>query len=344
MANNPERKPSPVFSRREFLKLMGAAGVAAVVGSCQRKVLVAKESLPPPTKTAAPEIIIPTLIPIPTETPQEAVILTTEANLVNLAENYPFASFDDPYYPWYCLNGGEKLFDPWAIPAGTSLLIPEENKELLTQCQAEVKEQDWQYTLSENSTSLGQSSEARLKNIRTAVHRLNGKVVIPYELFSILKAISPLSEQPREGDEGYGWGFGYTAEGEVKMFAGGICQVPSTLFKAAAQAGMLVVQRTAHFYYSANYGSWDATISEGVDFTFRNLFNFPVKIEAEIKDNQVWTRIKSPQAGYYDSINCETVYDRQNSDGSRDGLVRQTVVLKGRTRVREYSSHYEQKP
>jgi len=131
MANNPERKPSPVFSRREFLKLMGAAGVAAVVGSCQRKVLVAKESLPPPTKTAAPEIIIPTLTPIPTETPQEAVILTTEANLVNLAENYPFASFDDPYYPWYCLNGGEKLFDPWAIPAGTSLLIPEENKELL---------------------------------------------------------------------------------------------------------------------------------------------------------------------------------------------------------------------
>jgi len=46
-------------------------------------------------------------------------------------------------------------------------LIPEGNKELLIQCQVEVKEQDWQYTLSENSTSLGQSSEARLKNIRT---------------------------------------------------------------------------------------------------------------------------------------------------------------------------------
>ncbi len=345
MSNNAERKPLPPLSRREFLKSIGVVGSGLVLESCRKRISVEAEKTSTFTEIPAPETLVPTLTPAPTETSQKTVVLTAETNLVNFAESYSQdLSDDDPYYPWYCLNGGEKLFDPWAIPAGTSLLIPEKNKELLAQCQKEVKEQDWQYILAENSTSLGQSSEARLRNIRTAVNRLNGEVVSPYELFSTLAAIGPLSEQPQGVDEGYGWGFGYTQEGEVKMFAGGICQVPSTLFKAVAQSGVLVVQRTAHLYYSANYGPWDATISEGVDFTFRNLFDFPVKIEAEIKENQVLTRIKSPQANPYDDITCETVYDRQNPDGSRDGLVRQTVVFKGRTRIREYPSHYEKKP
>ena len=345
MSNNAERKPLLTFSRRELLKLIGVAGSGLVLESCRKRAPVETEKASTFAKVPAPETLIPTLTPAPAETSQKTIVLAAETSLVNFAESYSQDfSADDPYYPWYCLNGGEKLFDPWAIPAGTSLLIPEKNKELLAQCQKEVKERDWQYMLAENSTSLGQSSEARLRNIRTAVYRLNGKVVIPYQLFSILAAIGPLTGQSQDGDEGYGWGFGYTGEGEVKMFAGGVCQVPSTLFKAVAQAGMLVVQRTAHLYYSANYGPWDATISEGVDFTFRNLFDFPVKIEAEIKENQVLTRIKSPQANPYDGITCETVYDRQNPDGSRDSLVRQTVVFKGRTRIREYPSHYEKKP
>jgi len=338
------------YTRREFLKRAGSLGVVLLSSSCGRLLEKVSEGssskiVASPTPEAPTLAPTPTEIPAPTETPQKIIVLNSEADLVDLAERYPLASFaDDPYYPWYCLNGGEKLFDPWAIPAGTSLLIPEEAQELPAPCGVEIKEQEWQYTLSENSTSLGQSSEARLRNIRTAVQRLNGEVVAPYKLFSILEAVGPFSEEPKEGDEGYGWGFGYTDEGEVKMFAGGICQVPSTLFKASAQAGMLVIQRTAHLYHWANYGAWDATIADGVDFTFRNLFDFPVKIEAEIKDNRLAINIKSPQPNPYESIVCETLYDRKNPDGSWDGLVRQTVTFKGRTRVREYPSHYEPKP
>lgn len=294
-----------------------------------------------------PEKLTPTAekVAYPTATPTEIfqLVLETEANLVNLAERYPTSAFPDEYYPWYCLNGGEKLFDPWQIPQGTTLLIPSRNLNLL-QCQTEGGELDWQYTLAENSTSLGKSSEARLRNIRTAVGRLNGTVVWPYQLFSIVKRIGPFTEESRNGDEGYGQGMGYTDQGEVAMFAGGICQIPSTLFKASAKAGMLVIQRTAHLYHWRGYGAWDATISDGVDFTFRNLYDFPIKIEIFLKDNRLFVAIKSPQSSPYEKIITETVYDRENADRSWNGLVSQTVIYKGRKRIREYSGHYQLKP
>lgn len=301
---------------------------------------------PNPTPTIPQATLTPeaTIAPTPTEISQ--LVLRSEANLVNLAERYPMPGFKgDEYYSWYCLNGGEKLFDPWKIPAGTTLLIPSRNSELLSQCRPEDKEQEWKYELGEHSTSLGNSSPRRMRNIRTAVSRLNGTVVYPYELFSMLETIGPFTEKSVSGDEGYGWGMGYTDSGEVEMFAGGICQMPSTLFLASAKAGMLIVQRTAHLYYS--YGPWDATVDDksGLDFTARNLFTFPLMIEADIRNNRVYTRIKSPQPQPYGQIVTATIYDRKNTDGSRETLARQTVTLSdGRTRIRDYESHYKRKP
>jgi len=109
MANNPERKSSPVFSRREFLKFVGAAGLGAVLGSCREGSLIPAETKPDFSKTPFPTAF-PTLIPLSSETPRVAMVLDSEANLVDLVEKYSLDfSADDPYYSWYCLNGGEKL-------------------------------------------------------------------------------------------------------------------------------------------------------------------------------------------------------------------------------------------
>lgn len=334
------------YTRREFIRMAGLATAGLLTGCSPKK---QPEVVPPSPEPDIPRPTLTaeaTLAPTPTEISQ--LVLKTEANLVDLAERYPISGFKDEYYAWYCLNGGEKLFEPWKIPAGTTLLIPGKNQELLNQYldeQKEHKETDWQYLLAENSTSLGNSSEARLRNVRTATSRLNGTLIQPYELFSVLKALGPFTGESVNGDEGYGRGMGYTNQGEVEMFAGGICQLPSTLFKASAKAGMLVVQRTAH-YYRSYAEPWDATIEQdtNLDFTCRNLFPFTLMIEAEIKNNRVYTRIKSPQPLPYKNVVLETVYDRKNQDGSSDSLVRQTVTFKNRVRVREYSSHYEPKP
>lgn len=339
-----ENNKSGGITRREFLEITISGAVGFLLFGCRKSGQQEVTSTPRP----APERLTPTaervIYPTPTPTEISQLVLEAEANLVDLAEKYPTLSFPDEYYPWYCLNGGEKLFDPWQIPQGTTLLIPGRNLNLLGQCQTETKEEDWQFTLAENSTSLGKSSEARLRNIRTAVSRLDGAIVGPYELFSILKKIGPFTGESKNGDEGYGQGMGYTDQGEIVMFAGGICQIPSTLFKTSAQAGMLVVQRTAHLYHWAGYGAWDATLSDAVDFTFRNLYAWPVKIEAKIKDNRLYTSIKSSQQSPYEKITIETVFDRENDDKSWDGLVKQTVLYHGRIRIREYPSHYQRKP
>ncbi len=114
----------------------------------------------------------------------------------------------------------------------------------------------------------------RVKNIRHAVvDKLNGVLIKPDEVFSLLSALRPftieggyLPELVIKGDE---------IKPEV---AGGLCQVGTTLFRAVMNAGLDVVNRRNHSlvvtYYNdhrnGNPGT-DATIYDPApDFTFKN--------------------------------------------------------------------------
>ncbi|PIR75961.1 MAG: hypothetical protein COU34_00060 [Candidatus Magasanikbacteria bacterium CG10_big_fil_rev_8_21_14_0_10_43_9] len=114
----------------------------------------------------------------------------------------------------------------------------------------------------------------RVKNIRHAVvDKLNGLLIKPDEVFSLLGALRPftieggyLPELVIKGDE---------IKPEV---AGGLCQVGTTLFRTVMNAGLDVVNRRNHSlvvsYYNdqrnGNPGT-DATIYDPApDFTFKN--------------------------------------------------------------------------
>lgn len=335
------------------------ASMLAVTG-CQRisePEPASAEDAPTPTKppTATPFLPTPTIIgagiglPTPTFTPEaelevaevKTFLVEQEMGLPEIVSLFPIFDDKDPYYPWYRWNGGERLFDPLAIPAGTVLTVPNSNLEPPPLPEITISPEKWQYKLAEHTTSLAGSSENRLFNIRLGTERLNGTIVAPYQLFSIERAIGPTNLSG-----GYVMGWGYLNGEEVPMEGGGVCQIPSTLFKPAAEAGMLVIQRYAHMFYSDRYGPWDATISPILDFTFRNLYDFPVQIRAEISnDNQfliisVWSPFASP----YNMVELESLYNQEYEDGSRDAAVRQRVILNGRERIREYYSHYDPKP
>ncbi len=114
----------------------------------------------------------------------------------------------------------------------------------------------------------------RIKNIRFAVeHKLNGLLIKPDEDFSLLKALEPftieggyLPELVIKGDE---------IKPEV---AGGLCQVGSTMFRAAMNSGMPITQRRNHSlvvsYYNDHRNGMpgtDATIYDPApDFRFKN--------------------------------------------------------------------------
>ena len=77
---------------------------------------------------------------------------------------------------------------------------------------------------------------------------------------------------------------------DIPAVGGGICQLPSTVFPAAAKAGLDIVRRTNHAYFPYFYWDYaegfgfDATVAPpyGPDLVIRNLYDYPVRLFARV--------------------------------------------------------------
>jgi vancomycin resistance protein YoaR len=95
-------------------------------------------------------------------------------------------------------------------------------------------------------------------NIRTPAKLLNGQVVNPGQQFSFLQAVGPI-------DSAHGYTMGGVIKGgksdHTGAMGGGICSASTTMFNAAARAGLQIDERHAHFYYIYRYPvGLDATV------------------------------------------------------------------------------------
>lgn len=100
----------------------------------------------------------------------------------------------------------------------------------------------------------------RIHNLTLASARLNGAIVAPGETFSLGEQIGDVSRATGYR-EAYVISQGRTVLGD----GGGVCQVSTTLFRAALNAGLPIVERKAHayrvHYYEEDLGpGYDATV------------------------------------------------------------------------------------
>ncbi|HXF63521.1 MAG TPA: VanW family protein [Caldilineaceae bacterium] len=112
------------------------------------------------------------------------------------------------------------------------------------------------------------SSRERMRNIQVAAEKFDGVVIPPNGIFSFNKYVEDVSAANGFEDSLIIWG-DRTAVG----IGGGVCQVSTTVFRAAYNAGMPIVERYNHGYVVDWYGEpgLDATIfTPSVDFKFRN--------------------------------------------------------------------------
>lgn len=121
-------------------------------------------------------------------------------------------------------------------------------------------------------TSLFQGSILnRVHNVTLASTRLNGVLVKPGETFSFNKAVGDVS-----AFTGYKQAYVIENGKTVLGDGGGVCQVSTTLFRAALDAGLPIEERHAHayrvHYYEEDSGPGiDATVySPSIDFKFKN--------------------------------------------------------------------------
>ncbi len=116
------------------------------------------------------------------------------------------------------------------------------------------------------------SIPGRIHNVALTASKINGILIKPGEIFSFNQAVGDISEatgfQPA-----YIIKDGRTVLGD----GGGVCQVSTTLFRAALAAGLPIIKRQAHAYRVAYYeqagykAGLDATVfAPSVDFQFKN--------------------------------------------------------------------------
>lgn len=129
----------------------------------------------------------------------------------------------------------------------------------------------------ETSYFYGSSAE-RIQNIQAAARQYHGLLVAPGETFSMGEHLGDVSL-----DNGFAEALIIYGGRTIKGVGGGVCQVSTTLFRAAFNAGFPIVERTPHAYrvsyYEQNAGGGidprlaglDATVYFPlVDFKFTN--------------------------------------------------------------------------
>lgn len=135
----------------------------------------------------------------------------------------------------------------------------------------------------------------RCQNILLAAGALHGLVIAPGEEFSFNTAVGP-----RTADRGYRTATVFINEKAVPGIGGGVCQVSTTVYQAALQAGLTVTERHPHSL-PVNYAPahQDATVVWGaLDLRWRNDFPHPVQLACHLKDGSLTVQIYQISNGY----------------------------------------------
>lgn len=144
------------------------------------------------------------------------------------------------------------------------------------------------------STSYASSDASRSANVEIATRTVNGTILMPGETFSYNNT---LGERTRA--KGYRDGAAYIANKVVMVTGGGICQVSTTLYRAALRAGILPTERHNHSMTTSYSGpSGDATVAWGsLDYQFKNPYDFPIYIQGYTSNRHVVFNIYGNKQG-----------------------------------------------
>ena len=129
------------------------------------------------------------------------------------------------------------------------------------------------------------STEDRTENIRIAMRKINGTILEPGKTFSFNKVVGR-----RTMENGFLPAIEYAYGLQQMGWGGGVCQASTTMYLAAVQSGMTIVERVPHSM-AVNYTElgMDATVSDTIgreiDFTFKNDTGSPVYIAAHVKQS-----------------------------------------------------------
>ena len=181
------------------------------------------------------------------------------------------------------------------------------------------------------------SPKNRLVNIDVGAAKFNGLIIKPGDEFSFNTYLGDV-----DAEHGFLPELVIKSNDVIPEFGGGLCQVSSTAFRAAMNAGLPITARRNHSFavqYYAPQGT-DATIYPGVqDLKFINNLNSNLLI---------WTRIEGHKLyfDFYGTKDARTVtfegpyqYDKK-PDGSMKATWTRHVTINDETTTQTFNSTY----
>ena len=160
------------------------------------------------------------------------------------------------------------------------------SQQLPTVHSANYQEFNFNDLLGKGESTFYGSSASRIHNIKNGASKLHGLVINKGETFSLGEALGEIGAKT-----------GYLPELVIKNrrtvpeYGGGLCQVATTVFRAAIYSGLPVVERHNHAYrvgyYEPPIGMDAAIYYPQVDLKFKNDTSGPILIQAAVKGYKI---------------------------------------------------------
>lgn len=185
---------------------------------------------------------------------------------------------------------------------------------------ASINDQGIEEKIGEGRSDYTGSIPGRVHNLILATSRINGVIVKKDQVFSFNQTVGDIS-----ADTGYEQAYiiknGQTVLGD----GGGVCQVSTTLFRAAMDAGLPIIERNAHAYRVHYYENdrkpgFDATVfAPHVDFKFKNDTSGALLIQTEVdkKTRTLTYTFYGKKDGRVVTISNATIWDIQPAPPAR---------------------------
>lgn len=185
------------------------------------------------------------------------------------------------------------------------------------------------------TTSFKGSPANRVHNITVGANGINGVLLKPGEEFSTLAHFGVI-----DASGGYLEELVIKENRTVPEFGGGLCQVSSTIFRTAINAGMKITERTAHKYRVGYFEppiGMDATIYDPApDFKFINNYKSHVLIQSKIEGTKITFDIYGTKDGRKIEISTPVAFDYVSPG---EPIITETDTLPAGERKKIESAH-----
>src|SRR3989344_1759160 len=183
------------------------------------------------------------------------------------------------------------------------------------------------------------STNARIHNIKTGATKFNGAIIKPGEEFSFNDILGSVDEKT-----------GYQPELVIKSgqtipeYGGGLCQLSTTVFRAAILAGLPIIERRSHSFPVKYYNpqGFDATIYPGVsDLKFFNDTGGHILLQTRIEGTKLFVELYGSSDGRQVTMDGPHQYDKKANGAMKAYFIRTISDANGNKKDERFDSNYQ---